>query len=158
MQKAIIRIVLGVVMILGLVVLASACSGESELEYADSITEGILIGMNESNYAQSSEHFDEDLKDAMPEVTFTRIVPCVKAVIGNYIPETRELWHVVTSGIYTDVYYMAKYTKAVKDMIVHVGFYESEGKMYVYGFWFEETSLWEIWPLGSAYQFLVGRN
>ena len=154
MQKAIIRIIMGGVMILGLVVLASSCSEESELEYADSFTEGILLGINEGNYAQSSEHFDEDLKDAMPEVTFARIAPYVKEVIGNYIPETKELWHVGTSGIYTDVYYMAEYTKQARDVIVHVGFHESEGKMYVYGFWFEASYLWEIWPLNSMYQFL----
>ena len=57
MQRRITRIILGVVMILGLVVSASACGEKSEPEYAGSITEGILIGMNGNDYVKFSEHF-----------------------------------------------------------------------------------------------------
>jgi hypothetical protein len=139
MLKTIVRVILGAIMVLGLVVSASACAAKPEPEYAGPITEDILIGMNENDYAKFSEHFDEDMKVAFPETAV--ILPELKATIGDYIPESREFWKVTTSGIYANVFYKTKFTKESANVVVKVVFREIDGEMYVSGLWFDSPKL-----------------
>ena len=140
MPKTTIRIILGVIMMLGLVVSASACTAKSEPGYAGSITEGILIGINESDYVNFSEHFDEAMQNAIPEADFEQLVAVIKATVGDYVLESKEFWKVITSDIYTDVFYKAEFTKEA-EVVVHVSFHESEGEIYVNGLWFDSPKL-----------------
>ena len=145
MRKPIIKIVLGVIM-LGLVVSASACAVKPEPEYAGSITEGILTGMNENDYAKFSEHFDEVMKNAIPEATFKQddtiiIFPTIKEVIGDYVPESKEFWKVEEQEIYTVIRYNTKYTDEPASVIVTVSFREIDGEIYVSGLWFNSPKL-----------------
>ncbi len=137
MQKTIIKITFSILSMLVLIMTFSACTKTTEPEYASSITEGILIGINENNYTKFSEYFDEDMKAALPEATFEQLTTSIKAQIGDYILDSKEFDKIITSGIYTDVFYRAKFTQGL-EFIVHVSFHESDGEIYVNGFWFEE--------------------
>lgn len=111
-----------------------------EPEYASSITEGILIGVNENNYAKFSEHFDENMKNTIPEAAFEQLTTFLKAVRGEYTPESKEFWKVGTIGPATVVYYKAKFTKE-EDAVVKVVFQEIEGEIYVSGLWLDSPKL-----------------
>ena len=137
MQKRCFRIICGIITILVLMITFSACTETSEPEYAGSITEGILIGMNENDYAKFSEHFDEDMIAALPEASFEQLTTSIKAQIGDYVPDSKEFDKIITSDIYTDVFYKAKFAKG-SEFVVHVSFHESDGEIYVNGFWLEE--------------------
>jgi len=145
--KTTIRIILGIIMMLGLIVSVSACKEEpgievgDEREYADPIAEDILIGMNENDYAKFSQHFDEAMKDATPETNFVQLSAALKQIIGDYV--SKEFWKVEEQDIYTIVYYKAKYTKEPGDVEVKVVFHEIEGEMYVSGLWFDSPKLRE---------------
>ena len=112
MLRTIIRTIMGVVMVLALVMLVAGCATKpkSEPGYAGLITEDILMGMNEGNYARFSEHFDETMKNAIPEASFQQLAAGIKAVTVDYVPASKEFGEVITSGIYTDVFYEAKFT------------------------------------------------
>ena len=151
MSKKIIQIVLGVIMMLGLVSV-SACGGGTGVDvdevraYADPITEGILMGMNENDYARFSEYFDEHMKEVMPEAAFDRngtiiIFSDLREVIGDYI--SKEFWKIETEGVYTIVYYEAEFTEEPGGVIVKVIFQEIEGEMCVSGLWFDSPKLRE---------------
>jgi ketosteroid isomerase-like protein len=138
MPKAIIRAILGVTLTLGLVS-AAACTAKPEPEYAGLITEGILMGMNESDYAKFSEHFDSDMKTAIPESTV--ILPEVRGKIGDYVPGSKEFWKATTSDIYTTVFYKTRFTEETADVVVRVVFRELEEGVYVSGLWFDSPKL-----------------
>jgi hypothetical protein len=95
-----------------------------------------LKWVNQNDYAKFSEHFDEDMKAALPEAAFEQTIISIKAAVGDYVPESKEFSKVITSGIYTDVFYKAEFTKK-PEVVVHVSFHESEGEIYVNGFWLE---------------------
>lgn len=147
MQKTTIRIILGIIMMLGLIVSASACTEEPGIDanqvrtYADLITEDTLIGMNENDYAKFSQHFDEAMKSAIPEANFVQLSATLKQIIGDYI--SKEFWTVEKQEGYTVVKYKAKYTIEPADVIVTVSFHEIEGETYLAGLWFDSPKLRE---------------
>lgn len=139
MLKPAIRITLAAILMLGLVVPTAACAAKPEPAYAGPITENILIGMNEDDYAMFSKCFDEDMKAAFP--SDEPILPDIKAIIGYYVPESKEFWKVTTSGIYTTVFYKAEFTEETEDVVVRMVFREIGGEMYVSGLWFDSPKL-----------------
>ena len=147
MSKPAVRITLGIIILLTLVMSVSACAKDSSNDvaevrsYADPITEGTLLGMQEGDYANFSRYFDESMKDATPETTFVQLNAVLKQVIGDYV--SKEFWKVEEQDIYTIVYYKAQYTKEPGDVEVKVVFYEIEGEMYVSGLWFDSPKLRE---------------
>ena len=147
MLKIVIRIILGVIMMLGLVVLASACAAKPEDDvaevraYADPITEETLLGLSEGDYAKYCEHFDPTMKEAVTEAVFNQTNSLIKAKIGDYV--SKEFWKVEEQGIYTIVYYKAKYTKEPGNVVVKVVFQEIDGEMHVSGLWFDSPKLRE---------------
>lgn len=147
MKQTTVRIVLGIIMTLGLVVSASACTNEPDSDigriqkYADPITEDALIGMNEDDYAKFSKHFDETMRNAVPEANFVQLSDTMKQVIGDYI--SKEFWMVEKQEEYTVVGYRAKYTTEPADVIITVSFHEVEGETYLAGIWFDSPKLRE---------------
>ena len=71
-------------------------------KYADLITENILLGMNGNNYSKYSEHFDQTMKNAMPEVVFYETNTLIKSKIGDYV--SKQFWKVESKDQYTIVY------------------------------------------------------
>ena len=111
------------------------------LAYASQITENILLAMNENDYAKFSEHFNEAMKNALPEATFQQTVSQIEEALGDYVSKT--FWKLETVDGYTDVYYVyykAKFTLE-DEVTVKVGFLETEGKVYVGGLWFDHPEL-----------------
>ena len=147
MRKTTVRIILGFIMMLSLMVSASACTEKPAIDvsqvraYADPITEDTLIGMNENDYAKFSEHFDEAMKKAIPEANFVQLGDAIKPIIGDYI--SKEFWTVEKQGEYTVVKYKAKYTIEPAEVIVTVSFHEIEGETYLSGLWFDSPRLRE---------------
>ena len=110
-----------------------------EPEYADQIAEGILLAMNENDYTRYSEHFDEQMKAAATESVFTQSNALIKTKIGEYI--SKEFLKTAQEGIYTSVYYKARFTQESGDVTVKVVFQETGGEVYVAGLWFDSPKL-----------------
>jgi hypothetical protein len=108
-------------------------------EYADSITENILLAMNENNYTKYSEHFDQTMKNAMPEAVFNETNALIKSKIGDYV--SKEFWKVESKDQFTIVYYKAKFTQEPEDVIVKIVFQEIVGEMKVSGLWLDSPKL-----------------
>jgi hypothetical protein len=135
MPRSIVKLACGVLIMLIAIAGVSACATETaEPDYANQITENILLAMNEGDYAQFSEHFDEAMKNSLPEATFQETVSQIREAIGDYVSKT--FWKVQTEDGYTAVYYKAKFTLE-DEVTVKVVFLETEGKVYVSGLWFE---------------------
>jgi len=126
-------------------VIFSGCAKEKQTDveqvrkYADSITENILSAMNEDNYAKYSEHFDQAMKNAIPEAAFKETNTAIKEKIGNYT--SKEIQKAEKKDQYTVTYYKAKFTEETNDVIVKVVFSESNGKMYVSGLFLDSPNL-----------------
>ncbi len=110
-------------------------------EYADPITENILFGMNEENYTKYSDHFDQTMKNAMPEAVFNETNAIIKLKIGDYV--STEFWKVESKDQFTIAYYKAKFTQEPEDVIVKVVFQEIVGEMNVSGLWLDSPKLRE---------------
>ena len=144
MKKKTIAGLIAIVVIV-FVVFFAGCAEKSQVDvdqvrkYADSITENILLGMNGNNYTKYSEHFDQTMKNAMPEAVFIETNTLIKSKIGDYV--SKEFWKVESKGPYTIVYYKAKFTDEPEDVIVKVVFQEIMEEMKVSGLWLDSPSL-----------------
>lgn len=128
-----------------LFIVLSGCAKEKQIDveqvqkYADPITENILLAINEDDYAKYSEHFDQAMKNAIPEATFKETNTAIKAKIGNY--STKEIQKAEQEDQYTVAIYKAKFTEETKDVIVRVVFSETDGKMFVSGLFLDSPNL-----------------
>lgn len=144
MSKKLLLIICGVVITLAVTLAMCACTPEAsyvEPEYAPPIAEGILLGINEADYASYSEHFNEDMKSVVTETTFMDLRAQLQDKIGSYV--AREFWKTEEQGGYTVVYYKAEFTEEPEDVIVRVVVEEIEGEIYVAGLWFDSPKLRE---------------
>jgi hypothetical protein len=128
--------------------LAMGCPVQvEEPPYTSSITEDILIGMNENDYAKFSKHFDSPMRGALPEAAFKQpddtiiILPEIKGVIGDYVPGSKEFWRAEEKGGYTVVRYKTQFTGETAEVIVTISFREIGEKIYVSGLWFDSPKL-----------------
>ena len=120
-------------------VTAASCATKPEPEYAGAIAEGILQAINENDYAGYTEHFDEVMKNAVPESLFRQTRTAIKGKIGDYISKT--FWEVITQDGHTIVVYKAKFSQEPQDVTVRVVFQEVSGEIYVAGLWFDSPRL-----------------
>lgn len=139
MKNKLFCLVSGITVLLVLVTALSACAPKPEPEYAGKITEDILLAINEGNYGKYSEHFDEAMKEALPEDVFEQIRAQIKSGIGDYI--SREFWKTTEQGSYTAVYYRAKFTGETELATVKIVFQEIDGRVYVSGLWLDSPGL-----------------
>ena len=79
------------------------------------------------------------MKNAAPEAVFQETNALIKAKIGSYV--SKEFWKVQGEGIYTSVYYKAKFSEEPGDVTVNVVFQEISGDIYVAGLWFDSPKL-----------------
>ena len=143
MPKTMNRTICGILILIMLVtvIAITSCAKKPEPGYAGSIAEGILLAMNENDYAKYSEHLDEAMKKAIPEAIFKQTNLTITAKIGNYI--SKEFWKVESKDGYTIVFYKAKFTQEPEYVIVKVVFQEAAGEIYVSGLWFDSPKLRE---------------
>jgi hypothetical protein len=104
-KKTIAGLIAIAVAVIAVAVLFAGYVGREEIdvaqvrEYADPITENILLAMNEDNYTKYSEHFDQTMKNAMPEAVFNETNAMIKSKIGDYV--SKEFWKMKRKGPYT---------------------------------------------------------
>jgi hypothetical protein len=144
-KKTIAGLIAIAVIAIVVVVLLAGYVGREEIdvaqvrEYADPITENILLAMNEGNYTKYSGHFDQPMKNAMPEAVFNETNAMIKSKIGDYV--SKEFWKVESKDQFTIVYYKAQFTQEPEDVIVKVVFQEIMGEMKVSGLWLDSPKL-----------------
>ena len=144
-KKTILGLIAIAAVVIAVAVLFAGYVGREEIdvaqvrEYADPITDNILWAMNEDNYTEYSEHFDQTMKNAMPEAVFNETNAMIKSKIGDYV--STDFWKVKSKHQYTIVYYKAKFTQEPEDVIVKVVFQEITGEMKVSGLWLDSPKL-----------------
>lgn len=106
----------------------------TEPEYSDAMTENVLIALNEGNYAKFSQDFDEAMKGALPEASFTSLKSQLADLMGDYV--SKKLEKVTVTDEYTTVVYTAEFTKN-DNVTVTIAFHTVDGEILVSGLWFK---------------------
>lgn len=127
------------------VVLAGCSANQPSVDetkrFSDSMTENILVAMNEDNYLRFSQDFDEQMKNGLNETMYKNTIPAIKGKIGNYI--SKEFVSVEKKDQFTIVIYKAKFSQESGDVIVRNVFSDNNGKKYISGFWLDSPKLRE---------------
>jgi len=108
-------------------------------QYADPITENILMAMNEDNYSRFSQDFDEQMKNGLDEIKYYKTIPGMKNKIGQYI--SKELVFFEKKDQFLVVTYKAKFSDESGDVTVRSVFSDRNGKKYISGFWMDSQKL-----------------
>jgi len=61
-------------------------------EYADPMTENLLIGRNEKNYEKYSKDFSDEMKKAITKEKFIESVDLIEGKIGKYIEDSKKFY------------------------------------------------------------------
>lgn len=104
-------------------------------EYADPITENILVSMNNGDYSGFSKDFDESLKSELPEESFPGLVEAVNGAVGNYKTGSKKITGVSVENGQTTATYDADF-ESLEDVTIEVTFIEVNDDMKVIGLWF----------------------
>lgn len=115
----------------------TAESGEL-LNSAHAITEELLTGMKEADYAKFSRHFDARMRDSMTEAQFRTTSGNIQNKIGQYI--AKEYTGSEQQQGYKVLLYRGKFTKA-DPVVIRMVFSEENGKLLVAGFWLDAPAL-----------------
>lgn len=111
---------------------------DAVLAYAHPISDGILAGYNEGDFARYSKDFDAAMKNAMPESVFKQSRAVIASKIGKYV--SREIAEVFQKDQYVVVLYKAKFEQ--EDAVeVKVVFQKVGDKNLVSGLWFNSPKL-----------------
>jgi len=99
--------------------LAGACARDMLLQgadqaavlaYSEPITDNLLQGLNQRDYATFSKDFDSQMRSAIPPAAFqSQVIGTVSGKVGSYV--SRQVRQVVRSGSQVTVVYNAKFTK-----------------------------------------------
>ncbi|MHC1575639.1 MAG: DUF3887 domain-containing protein [Candidatus Methanogasteraceae archaeon] len=112
---------------------------EEVREYADPVTENILMAMNENDHARYSGDFDQTMKNAMTKAVFDETNAVIRSKIGDYV--SKEFWKAESKDQYTIVHYKAKFTDEPAEVTVRVVFQEINGVVKVSGLWLDSPEL-----------------
>lgn len=140
MLKSIVKLACGVLIMLIIIVGASACA--SEPDYANQIVETALQSMSDGDYAKHMGLFSPEVQGEISEADFNTINQQIKSVIGDYID--KEFWKTETEYGYTAVYYKANFSEEPEDVIVTVYFEKIDGEVYIAGFLLDSPKLREV--------------
>ncbi|MGB9750391.1 MAG: hypothetical protein ACPLWB_06105 [Caldisericia bacterium] len=61
-------------------------------EYADPMTENLLIGRNEKNYEKYSKDFSDKMKKAITKEKFIESIDLIEGKIGKYIEDSKKFY------------------------------------------------------------------
>ena len=134
MKKARLVAILSIVVI-ALVITPIFTGCGKVAEYADPITENILVSMNNSDYSGFSKDFDGSLKNELPEAAFPGLIEAVNGAIGNYITGSKKITGVSIENGQTTATYEADF-EGLEDITVEIVFTEINDEMKVIGLWF----------------------
>jgi len=105
-------------------------------QWADPITENILVAMNNADYASFSKDFDETMKSELSEGAFPDFLNAVTGQVGNYIAGSKKIVGVNIKNELTTATYTADFEKA-EDITVEITFQKIGGQTKVVGLWFK---------------------
>ena len=105
---------------------------------ADPITDSILAGYNDGDYAVYAKDFDEMMKNQLTEEVFKQTREMIIGKIGKY--ESRKVSKVYKKDQYTVVEYTAKF-ELEEEVNVKVVMQKLEEKWLVSGLWFNSPKL-----------------
>jgi len=105
-------------------------------EFADPITENILLSMNKADYAGFSRDFDSTMKAELSEEIFPDLLAQITGAIGNYKEGSKKIVGGCKYNDLTTATYTADFVNA-EDITVEVTFKKIDGKMQVVGLWFK---------------------
>jgi len=103
--------------------------------YADPATENILIAMNNGDYASFSKDCDDTMKSELPEDSFADFVAAVNGQVGDYVPDSKNFTGFETENGLTTANYTIDFD-SMKDVELEIIFQKIDGKMMVFGLWF----------------------
>ena len=104
-------------------------------QFADPVTENILISMNNADYAGFSRDFDSTMKAELNEGNFPDLLAQVTGSVGNYKEGSKKMVGVNINNDLTTATYTADFENT-EDVTVEVTFKKIGGKMQVVGLWF----------------------
>lgn len=142
MKKRIFMLVAAVLMAAGVL---AGCGGmkESDVAYANDMTENMLQGLSQNDYGVFSRDFSETLKGAIDETAFAAMADQITPVIGTY--ESKAFAQAADTKqndvTYTMVVYKAKYSDEDADVLVTVTFGGEEGSKMIEGVFFNSPKL-----------------
>lgn len=110
-------------------------------EYADPMTENLLIGRNEKNYEKYSKDFSDEMKKAITKEKFIESVDLIEGKIGKYIEDSKKFYMAKKEKNYIIVTYKAKFTNETSDVTVRIVFEEINGEMKISGEWYDSPKL-----------------
>lgn len=110
-------------------------------EYADPMTENLLIGRNERNYEKYSKDFSDEMKKAVTYEKFLESIKLIEGKIGKYVEGSKKFYLATKDKNYIIVTYKAKFTMETSDVTVRVVFEEKDGVMKISGEWYDSPKL-----------------
>jgi len=116
-------------------------SAEDVRPFADSMTENILMAMNEDNYSNFSKDFTDKMKIAISDENYKDKITPIKEKIGEYIANSKEYLGYEVKNERLTVKYKANFTTEPEDVIVRVVFTDQGDKESVSGFWLNSPKL-----------------
>lgn len=127
-----------------LLLLTTGCSNNKPKpneprDHADAIVEDMLQALNNDDYRQFSQYFDQPMRRTLPEETFTTITPSIKTNIGDYL--SKEYCETEENAPYFIVHYKAKFSLEPEDAIIRCILSQADGKTFVSGFWLDSPRL-----------------
>lgn len=108
------------------------------VKYADPITDSILAGYNNDDYAAYSRDFDEQMKNALPEKVFRQTRELILGKVGLY--KSRALSKVLLKDSYKIVIYNGEFEKE-SGVEIKVVLNKYGDKDLVSGLWFNSPKL-----------------
>ena len=130
-----------VVSVSGCIDQETVLSGEETAEvlaYAEPVTENLLAGLNEGNYAAYSSDFSTEMKEAIDEAAFEQNREFIISRIGLY--ESRGDPVVTVAGDYIAVTYRAKFERE-DGVVLRFVFKEDDPAHQLHGLWFNSPML-----------------
>ena len=134
-----LTILLAVALLVLSAMIISCSPPKPEPPYASGITENVLTGLNQNDFAKFSQDFDEAMKKAFTEQAFAQTRDLLKSKVGDY--QSKQFLKTEEQKPYAIVYYKAQFTNEPDGVIVRIVFQEVEGKAMVSGLWFDSPNL-----------------
>jgi hypothetical protein len=133
-------------LLISLFVILPACSAPApsslpEPSYSRSITENIMLALNEKNFTLYSQDFDPAMKKAMSQNSFEQIQSTIASKVGTYVPGSIEFTQAILQDTYTVVVYTAKFTDEPDKVTITISFQSVNGKNLVGGLYFNSPKL-----------------
>lgn len=136
MKKIKIYLAFVLIVVFGMLSLMTVLSGCGKVaQWADPITENILVSMNNSDYKSFSKDFDDTMKAELSEDAFPAFLSAVIGQVGNYIEGSKKIVGVNIKNELTTATYSAKFEKS-DDVNIEITFQKIDGQTKVVGLWF----------------------